>query len=130
MPILEWYFESELGGGDGSASAGAEPPVTQRTIGTAPARKKTPIVTIPKGLRSFEAEDSGFFLQLLPGPVDADGIPASIRFWKNRIETKDDPSFSVGLIYGPSGCGKSSLVKAGLLPRLNDAVIRVYVEAS
>lgn len=39
-------------------------------------------------------------------------------------------TFSVGLIYGPSGCGKSSLVKAGLLPRLSEDVIPVYVEAT
>ena len=38
--------------------------------------------------------------------------------------------FRVGVIYGPSGCGKSSLVKAGLLPRLSDHVLRVYVEAT
>src|SRR5208282_3998292 len=31
---------------------------------------------------------------------------------------------------GPSGCGKSSLMKAGLLPRLSDHVIAVYVEAT
>ena len=36
----------------------------------------------------------------------------------------------MGLIYGPSGCGKSSLVKAGLLPRLANHVLSVYVEAS
>ena len=30
----------------------------------------------------------------------------------------------------PSGCGKSSLVKAGLLPRLADRVVSVYVEAT
>ena len=36
----------------------------------------------------------------------------------------------MGLIYGPSGCGKSSLVKAGLLPRLSERVIAVYVEAT
>ena len=36
----------------------------------------------------------------------------------------------MGLIYGPSGCGKSSLVKAGLLPRLDPSVVKVYVEAS
>ena len=41
-----------------------------------------------------------------------------------------DKTFSVGVIYGPSGCGKSSLVKAGLLPRLADSVIRIYVEAT
>ena len=41
-----------------------------------------------------------------------------------------EKTFSVGVIYGPSGCGKSSLVKAGLLPRLADSVIRIYVEAT
>jgi energy-coupling factor transporter ATP-binding protein EcfA2 len=34
------------------------------------------------------------------------------------------------LIYGPSGCGKSSLVKAGLLPRLSEEIISVYIEAT
>ena len=59
------------------------------------------------------------------------GLPDSIRFWKTRIEETDaDNTFAVGLIYGPSGCGKSSLVKAGLLPRLSDDVIAVYVEAT
>ena len=69
---------------------------------------------VPKGLRSFDAQDADFFLELLPGPRDRDGLPDSIRFWKTRIEETDaDNTFSVGLIYGPSGCGKSSLVKAG-----------------
>ena len=84
-----------------------------------------------KGLRSFDAHDADFFLELLPGPRDRDGLPDSIRFWKTRIEETDaDNTFAVGLIYGPSGCGKSSLVKAGLLPRLADDVIAVYVEAT
>jgi serine/threonine protein kinase/formylglycine-generating enzyme required for sulfatase activity len=92
---------------------------------------KPPIKIIPKGLRSFDAEDADFFLELLPGPRDRDGLPDSIRFWKNRIEETDpDKTFSVGLIYGPSGCGKSSLVKAGLLPRLGDHVLPIYVEAT
>src|SRR5262249_46966052 len=86
---------------------------------------------VPKGLRSFDAGDADFFLELLPGPRDRDGLPESIRFWKSRIETADpDSAFSVGLIYGPSGCGKSSLVKAGLLPRLARPVTAVYVEAT
>ncbi len=80
-----------------------------------------PIKIVPKGLRSFDAHDADFFLELLPGPRDRDGLPDSIRFWKTRIEETDaDDAFTVGLIYGPSGCGKSSLVKAGLLPRLSD----------
>jgi formylglycine-generating enzyme required for sulfatase activity len=86
---------------------------------------------VPKGLRSFDAQDADFFLELLPGPRDRDGLPDSIRFWKARLEeTNDDQTFPVGLIYGPSGCGKSSLVKAGLLPRLAAHVHPVYVEAA
>ena len=75
----------------------------------------------PRDLRSFDAHDADFFLELLPGPRDRDGLPEAIRFWKTRIEEMDaENTFSIGLIYGPSGCGKSSLVKAGLLPRLAD----------
>ena len=78
-----------------------------------------PIKIVPKGLRSFDEHDADFFLELLPGPRNRDGLPESIRFWKTQIETTDaEKTFRVGLIYGPSGCGKSSLVKAGLLPRL------------
>ncbi len=92
---------------------------------------QVPIKIVPRGLRSFDEHDADFFLQLLPGPRDRDGLPESIQFWKRRIEQIDaDLTFKVGLIYGPSGCGKSSLVKAGLLPRLNKHVSAVYVEAT
>ena len=98
---------------------------------TTPTSDHQPIKIVPKGLRSFDAHDADFFLELLPGPRDRDGLPDSLRFWKTRIEETDaDDTFTVGLIYGPSGCGKSSLVKAGLLPRLSDDVIAVYVEAT
>src|SRR5262245_38647431 len=96
-----------------------------------PASDSQPVRIVPKGLRSFDAHDADFFLELLPGPRDRDGLPDSIRFWKTRIEEKDpENTFAVGLLYGPSGCGKSSLVKAGLLPRLAGDVIAVYVEAT
>src|SRR5207247_83598 len=96
-----------------------------------PTSDSQPVKIVPKGLRSFDAHDADFFLELLPGPRDRDGLPDSIRFWKTRIdETDPDNTFSVGLIYGPSGCGKSSLVKAGLLPRLAEHVIAVYLEAT
>jgi eukaryotic-like serine/threonine-protein kinase len=86
---------------------------------------------VPKGLRSFDAHDADFFLELLPGPRDREGLPDSIRFWKGRIEETDpEKTFAVGLICGPSGCGKSSLVSAGLLPRLSDTVLTVYLEAT
>ena len=89
------------------------------------------VKVVPKGLRSFDENDADFFLKLLPGALDRDGLPESIRFWKARIERKDaEKTFRVGLIYGPSGCGKSSLVKAGLIPRLARHVIPVHVEAS
>jgi serine/threonine protein kinase/formylglycine-generating enzyme required for sulfatase activity len=98
---------------------------------TPPGSDSQPVKIIPKGLRSFDATDADFFLELLPGARDRDGLPDSIRVWKTRIQATDaDSTFSVGLIYGPSGCGKSSLVKAGLLPRLAKSVTAVYIEAA
>ncbi|MDG2014484.1 MAG: serine/threonine-protein kinase [Pirellulaceae bacterium] len=102
-----------------------------RRISSASNPNSQPISVIPKGLRSFDDDDKDFFLQMLPGVRDKNGLPESIRFWKSRIETRSpENSFSVGLIYGPSGCGKSSLVKAGLLPELAAEITSVYVEAS
>jgi hypothetical protein len=109
----------------------ARPATSLNPVNPEPQATALPANVIPKGLRSFDAQDANFFLDLLPGPRDRDGLPDSIRFWKTRIEDTDpDNTFSVGLIYGPSGCGKSSLVKAGLLPRLASHVISVYVEAT
>jgi len=84
---------------------------------------------VHKGLRSFDQTDAGFFLELLPGSRDREGLPSCIRFWKSQIE---NPSslFSVGVIYGPSGCGKSSLMKAGLIPNLDGKIIPIYLEAT
>ena len=93
--------------------------------------RKTDVQVVPKGLRSFDANDADFFLDLLPGQRTRDGLPESVAFWKERIEQTDpEQTFTVGLIYGPSGCGKSSLVKAGLLPHLSKDVIAVYLEAT
>ena len=86
---------------------------------------------VPKGLRSFDANDADFFLDLLPGARDRNGLPESVRQWMLRIEERDaDETFSVGLIYGPSGCGKSSFVRAGLLPRLSQRIQVIYVDAT
>jgi eukaryotic-like serine/threonine-protein kinase len=85
----------------------------------------------PKGLRAFDVDDRDFFLGLLPGPRDRDGLPESLRFWKARIEPGEhEGPFSVALLCGPSGSGKTSMIKAGLLCRFSPAVIPVYVEAS
>ncbi len=96
-----------------------------------PPSETAPPAVVPKGLRAFDGDDADFFLGLLPGPRDRDGLPDGLRFWKRWAETTDpDAGGGVGLMYGPSGCGKSSLVKAGLLPRLARTVTAVYVEAS
>jgi serine/threonine protein kinase/formylglycine-generating enzyme required for sulfatase activity len=110
-------------------------------VGTAPSLLASPsppvdsdrrsIQVVPKGLRSFDATDADFFLELLPGPRNRDGLPDSLRFWTKRLEATDaDQTFRVGLLYGPSGCGKSSLVKAGLLPRLAEHILPIYLEAT
>ncbi len=105
--------------------------LNERTRRDSPPLPTTPAIVVPKGLNSYDASDSDFFLQLLPGPRDRDGLPNSIRFWKSRIEQRDaDETFRVGLIYGRSGCGKSSFVKAGLLPQLSAEVIPIYLEAT
>lgn len=105
--------------------------VAGQSLGTITPSEMPPVKVVPKGLRSFDAHDADFFLGLLPGPRDRDGLPDSIRFWKTRIEETDaDAAFAVGLIYGPSGCGKSSLLKAGLLPRLAAHVLCVSIEAT
>ncbi len=50
---------------------------------------KAAIRVVPKGLRSFDAHDADFFLDLLPGQKNRDGLPESIAFWKTRIERTD-----------------------------------------
>jgi serine/threonine protein kinase len=111
----------------GSTPEAAPVPPTSRQSDS----EQRPIKVVPKGLRSFDQQDADFYLELLPGPRDRDGLPESIRFWKRKIEQIDpDLTFKVGLIYGPSGCGKSSMVKAGLLPRLDKHVLPVYIEAT
>ena len=127
----------------GTASPGApavptsSPPASTLESAPLPATSRQsdsghrPVKIVPRGLRSFDEHDADFFLELLPGPRDRDGLPDSIQFWKRKIEQIDpDLTFKVGLIYGPSGCGKSSLVKAGLLPRLGKHVLPVYIEAT
>jgi serine/threonine protein kinase/formylglycine-generating enzyme required for sulfatase activity len=135
---LRHFLAEQTDGVFRSTTAVPQPPLTSisssragSTSATTPTSDSSPLKIVPKGLRSFDAHDADFFLELLPGPQDREGLPDSIRFWKTRIEEMDgDNTFSVGLVYGPSGCGKSSLVKAGLLPRLPKSVTAVYIEAT
>src|SRR5262249_20174308 len=108
---LRHFLQTEAAAG---SSATAPGPVTPGPGATPDATRaprtharsdsgQQPVKIIPKGLRSFDQHDAHFFLELLPGPRDRDGLPESLRFWKTRIESPDpDATFKVGLIYGPS----------------------------
>ncbi|CAN5274661.1 hypothetical protein BH11PLA2_BH11PLA2_43400 [soil metagenome] len=98
---------------------------------SSPVGDTRPPRVVPKGLRAFDANDADFFLKLIPGPRDRDGLPDSIRFWKQHLEQPDaSATFAVGLLYGPSGCGKSSFMRAGLLPRLRENVNAICIDAT
>jgi serine/threonine protein kinase/formylglycine-generating enzyme required for sulfatase activity/tetratricopeptide (TPR) repeat protein len=127
---VRYWLRTLEPGGTGAETTRPVPPEPQQTPIT-PDSDQRLVIVVPKGLRSFDEHDADFFLELLPGPRDRDGLPDSIRFWKTRIESGDaEKTFSVGQIYGPSGCGKSSLVKAALIPRLAGHVRTVYIEAT
>ena len=86
---------------------------------------------VPKGLRAFDEADADFFLELLPGAKDKNGLPLLIRDLKRQIEgAEPNQPFKVGVIYGPSGCGKSSLLHAGLLPLLTGHVLVAAIQAT
>lgn len=85
----------------------------------------------PPGLRAFDSQDAQPFMELVPGSRGKDGLPDSISFWKYRIESlARRDAFPVGVLYGPSGSGKTSLVKAGLLPQLEERVTAIYVSST
>jgi len=108
-----------------------EPAIVSPPMGPVdPSENSEAVRVVPRGLRAFDQGDSEFFLKLVPGPRDQYGLPESLRFWKQRIESKDiHLAFRVGVLYGPSGCGKSSLVGAGLLPRCAGSVRTIFYEA-
>ena len=86
---------------------------------------------ISRGLHPYEAQDAPFFLDMLPGPRDAGGLPESVEFWRSRIEGQSgEECFRVGLLFGPSGGGKTSLIRAGLLPVLSERISLEHIEAT
>ncbi len=113
------------------ATAGATPaPSDKRQGGDSAKSERASIVVLPRGLRPFEAGDADFFLELLPGARDRNGLPESVRFWKSRIEeTEAESTFRAGLLLGPSGSGKSSLMRAGIVPHLGEQVVVIVIDA-
>lgn len=85
---------------------------------------------IPKGVRAFDGADSEFFLRLLPGPFDRQGIPDSLRKWIARFSSQAENLPMAHAIYGPSGSGKSSLIRAGVIPRIGRHVHCLICEAT
>ena len=86
---------------------------------------------VPPGLRSFDQADHRTFMKLVPGPRDAAGLPRVVAHWKRLIDQIDsDRTFKVAYWWGPSGCGKSSLVRAGLIPVLNEYVVSIAIDAT
>ncbi len=129
-----WLDSSRVAASDTNrVASGPDPSAhTPETIVFAGGEGSEPSARVrPKGLRPFGMEDADFFLELLPGPRDRNGLPESVRFWKQRIEERQSAeTFGVGLICGPSGSGKTSMVRAGLFSRLAPFVRPVYVEAT
>ena len=69
-------------------------PATEPATSSSPASAQSdlaarPIKVVPRGLCSFDEHDADFFLELLPGPRDRDGLPDGLRFWKTRIEATE-----------------------------------------
>ena len=83
---------------------------------TMPASDQQPVKIVPKGLRSFDAHDADFFLELLPGPRDRDGLPDSLRFWKTR-DRRNRPRqhFQRGLDLRPIGVRQVVARESGIV---------------
>jgi hypothetical protein len=86
---------------------------------------------VPERGRPFGARDAELYLDLMPGERGVDGLPIFLRRWKDRVEETDaDRTFRVALLAGAPGSGKSSLIRAGLLPRLSNAVRPILITAA
>jgi serine/threonine protein kinase len=129
--LQEWLNKAEALKGETGNVAMNLPRVAERSESSRDT--SAPIVTIvPRGLRAFSRADAYFFLGLLPGARDRDGLPECLSHWKRWVSVRDDlPDLQrVGVISGPTGCGKSSLVRAGLIPLLGPEIIPIVLEAT
>jgi len=82
-----------------------------------------------RGLQPFESDDAKLFLSLVPGAKASSGLPETVQFWKDWLESFDSTEYArVGVLYGPSGSGKTSLLRAGIVPNLAPAVWPIQLE--
>ena len=77
----------------------------------------------------FEFDDAKFFLSLVPGARAPSGLPESVQYWKDWIESYDGSEYGrIGILYGPSGSGKTSLLRAGIIPYLAPDLLPISIE--
>ena len=72
----------DMGSPSGSTLEAIPLPITSRPSGS----HVRPIKIVPKGLRSFDAQDADFFLELLPGGLGGQGrrLPGVIRILEGK----------------------------------------------
>ena len=134
MPILEWYFAEEcpstMGRNLTEVVTGPPPPETPKKKCCLPSR----CIVIGTGRTQGPAFVRRIRQRFLSGAASRSARQGRTARKHPVLEVADRAetirAFPVGLIYGPSGCGKSSLVKAGLLPRLVEHVLPIYMEAT
>ena len=85
----------------------------------------------PAGTAKFRRRHADFFLELLPGPHDRDGLPDSIRFWKSRIEepTRTRRSGWVSCM-APVAAASRRWSRPVCCPDWTQDVLPIYVEAT
>jgi hypothetical protein len=129
--LREWLGKAEVRESD---AGGVAQSAAKVSVPDASARDGSAFVVtiVPRGLRAFSRADAYFFLGLLPGARDRDGLPECLSHWKRWVTVRDDvPDLQrVGVISGPTGCGKSSLVRAGMVPLLGPEIVTIVLEAT
>ncbi len=82
-----------------------------------------------RGLQPFESDDAKFFLSLVPGARAPSGLPESVQYWKDWMESYDGSEYGrIAIMYGPSGSGKTSMLRAGIVPYLTPDLLSISIE--
>ncbi len=95
--------------------------------------RSPPYRSFPRDCYAFDVEDARFFLALLPGPRRGDGLPESIRFWKDRIEVArrriSRSAWACFTVLPGAGSRRSS--RRACFPNLDQSRVRaIFVEAT